>query len=293
MAAFDNMTVCMERDRVADMKTILVDDESLGLSPFEQACREAKGIELVGKFYSGEEALLYAGSHRVEFALMDIKLNGIMDGIELGKQLKRLHPDMILIYVTSYSKYIVEALRIKADYCIMKPYDENDIMDAFKRVKLLSMRLRRKTRVVTFGHFEVYVDRRPVYFRNGKAKELFAFCIHREGASVTMEEAIDILWPDRPYDERVKRLYRKAVGAVQEALADYGVEDTFINKRGSCYVERDKIECDLYQFLEEGSLSISAREFLDMGYLADYSWAECRNAHLMGRIPYDENIWIE
>ena len=59
-----------------------------------------------------------------------------------------------------------------------------------------------------------------------------------------MEQVVDELWPDRPYDEKVKRLYRKAIGAIQDVLEEHGLSEAFVNKRGSCHVEREKIECD-------------------------------------------------
>lgn len=260
------------------MKTIIVDDELWATEYFEQECRGLLDIEVIGKFDNGEDALEFAKTHFIEFALMDIMLPGI-NGIELGAELKKLQPDMILIYLTGHSRFVVDALRIKADYCIMKPYDRRDIYDAVMRVKLLSKRLQKRTRIVTYGRFEVYVDNRPVYFGNSKARELFALCVDREGAAVSMEEAIDVLWPERYYDDKVKRLYRKAVGAISSALEKFGITDVFENKRASCHIVRDNVECDLYHFLEDRTLLPEQKEILlNLGYMVDYSWAEIRNS---------------
>ena len=261
------------------MKTILVDDELFSMKQFEQECRELKEIELVGKFDNAEDALAYAKSHKVEFALMDICLPG-MNGIELGCELKKINPDIILIYVTGYSRYVVDAMKMKADYCIMKPYDKADIADALMRVKLLSKRFQKRVRIVTFGRFEVYIDDKLLYFSNGKAKELFAYCVDREGANVAMEEAIDILWPDRPYDDRVKRLYRKAIGAIQASQEAKGIKDVFVNNRGSCHIERKNVDCDLYHLLDGELSRLQQENILAAGYLTDYSWAEARNVKL-------------
>lgn len=257
------------------MKTILVDDQLLAMKQFEQECSELEEIELVGKFDNAEDALAYARENLVEFALMDICLPG-MNGIELGRELKKINPDIILIYVTGYSNYVIDTLKIKADYCIMKPYDRADIADAIMRAKLLANRFRKRMRVVAFGRFEVYVDEQPLYFGNSKARELFAYCVHREGASVTMEEAIDVLWPDRPYDDKVKRLYRKAVNAIQTTLEDLDLDNVFISNRGNCHVERKSMDCDLYRFSEGEMQETQKRMAVKLGYLVDYSWAEYR-----------------
>ncbi len=257
------------------MKTILVDDELVSLLHYEEICSNIQEIELVGKFDDAREALEFAKNNTVEFALMDIEMPE-MNGLELGKELKIINSEMVIIYVTGYSRYVTDALKIKADYFVIKPYDREDILDAVMRAKLLSKRLHKKVKVTTFGRFEVYLEDEPLYFGNTKAKELFALCVHREGANVSMEQAIDYLWPERPYDERVKRLYRKSIGAIQDVLNQYGVPEVFVSNRGSCHIVKERLDCDLYEFLENDHIPALCFQKARAGYMIDYLWAEER-----------------
>ena len=62
------------------MKVILVDDEPLSLNLFKWECGNMPGFEVVGFFDNSAEALAYAQSHPVDFALLDIdmpEMNGI------------------------------------------------------------------------------------------------------------------------------------------------------------------------------------------------------------------------
>ena len=243
------------------MDTIVVDDELLSMEQFEEECRGIPEINVVGKFDNPEDALTYAKSNRVDFALLDVEM-----------------PHMILIYVTGYTQYVVDVMKIKADYCIMKPYDEKDIKDAIERAKLLSKRQEKRVRVQMFGRFDVFVDDKVLHFQNKKSKELLALCMDHKGGIVTMEEATDKLWPDRPYDERVKRLYRKAIGSVQEVLEEAGINGFFESGRGSCHVHIGDIQCDYYTYL---SNPVQYEDLFQEEYLFDYEWGEETLAQLM------------
>lgn len=252
------------------MDTIVVDDELLAMEQFEEECKGIPEINVVGKFDNPQDALAYARQHRVDFALLDVEMPR-MNGLELGQELKRLHPYIILIYVTGYTRYVVDVMKIKADYCIMKPYDEKDIKDAVDRARLLSRRQENKVRVTMFGRFDVFVDDRVLLFQNKKSKELLALCFDHKGGMVSMEEAIDKLWPDREYDERVKRLYRKAVSSIQEVLEEAGIREIFAAYRGKCHVSIENVDCDYYTYLKDPEQN---RELFCGEYLFDYEWGE-------------------
>ena len=87
---------------------------------------------------------------------------------------------------------------MKADFYIFKPYSSKDIEDAIYRARLLAVRQRKRIAVRTFGRFDVFAAGRPICFKNAKSKELLALCVDRRGGEVMMDEAIDMLWPERP-----------------------------------------------------------------------------------------------
>lgn len=100
----------------------------------------------------------------------------------------------------------------------------------------------------TFGRFDVFVAATLIHFPNAKSKELLALCVDRRGSGVTMEEAIGLLWPDTPYDEKAKRRYRKAIMMLHHTLNMHGIPDIFVSKRGQCYIRPEKILCDYYNY---------------------------------------------
>lgn len=264
------------------MKTILVDDEYIILKQLENYLKNYEEIDLKEVFTSPSKALEYAKDHEIDFAVLDVEMPGI-GGIHLGKELRKLYPDMILIYVTGYRDYLKEAIfDVKADYYIVKPYNEADIKDMVQRAVLLSGRLKRKVRFETFGRFNVFIDGELIHFSNAKAKELLALCIDHEGGYVSMEEAIDKLWSDRPFDEKTKNLYRKAVSYCKRLFIHYGCDNILQNRRGYCFVKKQKVNCDLFD--QEGRQTNT----FEGNYMEDYEWAREKEAMLTMKYLYHE-----
>lgn len=260
------------------MRTIVVDDEELSMRQFEIECAQEREIELVGSFTNPLAALDYAALNPVDFALLDVEMPE-MNGIELGKRLRAINRDMIIIFVSGYSDYVLDALKMKSDYYVFKPYSREDIMDALKRAKLLSKGRQKRIFIRTFGRFDVFIDQELVKFQNAKSKELLALCVDRMGGEVTMEEAIDKLWPEKDYDSRVKALYRKAVIGLRAVFEGHGISGGFCSHRGGCYLERNQVECDYYEYLRDRENETYQYEG---EYMFDYSWAEGTNARLAG-----------
>ena len=252
------------------LRTILVDDEPWCMEQFEMECTDTN-IELLGKFESAKEALGYVGEHGVDLAFLDVEMPE-MSGIILGKKLRKIRPDIIVIYISGYEKYLSDAiLDVKADYYLLKPYSHQDIADVLDRARLLSGRLRKRVSVHTFGVFDLFVDGQLVEFTNQKSKELFALCIDNGGGEVMMKEVVELLWEGRQYDERVKGLYRKAVIYLRMILKEYGVEYIFGSKRGSCHVNREEISCDYFDVLDGKNIKDT---LFDGRYMMNYSWGE-------------------
>ncbi len=76
-------------------------------------------LESLEKAKSCKEAL-------PNFVLVDIELPDI-DGIELGKKIKELYPELCLVFITSYVEYAVKGYEAKADRYLLKPIKLEDI----------------------------------------------------------------------------------------------------------------------------------------------------------------------
>lgn len=257
------------------MKTILVDDECIVLKQLRREIEEDICIDLIGSFTLPSKALEFAKDHKIDFAVLDIGMPGI-GGMEFGKKLRNLCPGIVLIYVTGYREYMKDTgFEVKAYFYVMTPYSHEKIEDMIQRAVLMSGRSMKRVKFRTFGRFDVFIDGNLIHFSNAKAKELLARCVDHEGGNVHMEEAVDKLWENRRYDEKTKNLYRKAVSYCHRLLEQYGCGEVFVSERGSCHIDKKRVECDYFQYLRDRSVRFEDE------YMIDYEWARVTEARLV------------
>lgn len=258
------------------MKTIIIDDDKVAVDVFRQYTKDVECIEIIGAFSDGAGALSFARKHRVDLVVLDVKIKG-MDGIELGKILRAVFPEILLMYTTCYEEYAIEAVKLHAAAYLLKPYTKEELQYDIQTAKLLSKRGKDRIFIRTFGYFDVFVDNKPIMFRSGKAKELLALLVDRQGGTVNTEQIICALWEDRPNDEATQNLCSKTTKALKNELQEYGIEDLLIINRSMKRVDTEYFTCDLYELLEEDE---KAKKRFVGDYMLEYSWAEERMAGL-------------
>ena len=251
------------------MKTILVDDMLLDLQLFELKCADMPDFEIVGKFTNPDQAIAYAAGHVVDFALLDIDMPG-MNGMELAQRLRQIRRDIIIVFATAHPKFAVDALRMKADYMIFKPFDREDIADVMERAKLLRRRPNKRLFFRTFGAFDMLVDGEPVRFRSAKAKELMALCLYRQGCPASIHEIVECMWGEETAGADSTG-YRRTIKELTDTLRDYAAEELLLRARGSLQLRLELVDSDYQRFLDGDPDAICQ---FQGSFLRQYSWAE-------------------
>lgn len=81
------------------LRVLIVEDEPIIAADLADRLTDM-GYEVAQQFSSGEEALTYVDQNELDLVLMDIKLEGKLDGIETAQKLQEKHPYPI-IYLSS------------------------------------------------------------------------------------------------------------------------------------------------------------------------------------------------
>ena len=253
-----------------EIKTILVDDEILAMRLFELECARFEDIRIIAKFESPVKAIAYAEEHDVDMAILDIEMPE-MNGIELGKELRKRRKDIILIFITAHTQYAMDVYQIHAPVYLEKPYSYEDLAYALETARLIKKSKIKTTFIRTFGYFDVYAGEQLVYFANKKSKELLAYLVDRQGNSVNNEQAIDILWEEATNDKKYQSKFRRVVKDLRDTLSQYGIGEILIEHPNCRAVDVGTFECDFYQWLEKNDESPCK---FNENYMAEYSWAE-------------------
>ncbi len=111
---------------MAETRILVVEDEVIVAEDIRRTLQN-QGYAVPSTVTSGEDAIKKAKENNPDLALMDIFLQGEMDGIETAKQMRSL--DIPVIYLTAYSdKKILERAKITEPFgYIIKPFKEREL----------------------------------------------------------------------------------------------------------------------------------------------------------------------
>ncbi len=110
-------------------RILVVEDEIIICEDIKKAL-QSSGFEISGIAHSGEKALSLLESNKVDLVLMDIVLNGRLNGIETAVIIKEQY-NIPVVFLTSYSDKITMKRAQEAYPCgyILKPFSEEEITD--------------------------------------------------------------------------------------------------------------------------------------------------------------------
>ena len=103
------------------MTILAVDNENLMLNRLCRHIKQIKPDSLVVSFKNPADALAYMENHTVDVVFLEMMLQKMM-GIELARQMQQINPHVNIIFTSSYSNYMYEAmLEIRCSGFIVKP----------------------------------------------------------------------------------------------------------------------------------------------------------------------------
>lgn len=116
-------------------KLALIDDDQIILRGLTRSIPwEKNGFAVAATAFDGEAGLAAIGRERPHVVITDIRMP-FMDGLELTEAIKEKYPDVKIILMTSYDEfeYAQKALKLKVFDFVLKPVDNDKLLDVAKR----------------------------------------------------------------------------------------------------------------------------------------------------------------
>ena len=258
------------------MLIFVIDDERPLLAGEERTIREVVPDAKMLCFNDAEDAMAAVTEHgeKPDIVFCDIEMPG-MTGLEFAVKLKKTAPDARIIFVTGFSKYAIEAFKVKAHGYLLKPLTADAVREELSSLpesyKAADPMQTDKLQVRCFGHFEVFWHGEPLLFQRKQTKELLAFLVDCEGKACTSEEISAALWENETDRSAAAQRIRNLVSDLKQTLHSIGMDRLLIRSRRQLAIRRDCLECDYYRMLAGDVSELNA---FRGEYMVDYSWAE-------------------
>ena len=248
------------------MIAIAVDDEILMLGALESAIKASPDVESVYRFSGCEEALSFVKENSLDVAFLDINMRG-MGGLALAEKILAVRPDCKIVFCTGYEEYAIPAFKLHASGYLMKPISAEDVQVEIDNIKGVRQKEKPLT-VKCFGNFEVYAHNEKLTFKRLKTKELFAFLVDRNGASMTAKQICAVLFPDDLDDGKNAAYLRQLVLDLKNTLKSVGAEGVLCHETPCYRIDTSLLKCDYISYRETGKPEFHGE------YMTQYSWAE-------------------
>ncbi|HXY75387.1 MAG TPA: LytTR family DNA-binding domain-containing protein [Steroidobacteraceae bacterium] len=115
------------------MEVIIVDDEPAARRTVRECCEREVDLRVVGEFGDSRAALEAIRNRPPDVLFLDIQMDS-MTGMALARA---LDPEMlpIIVFVTAYDHYALEAFEVSAVDYLLKPFDDARFAAAMARVR--------------------------------------------------------------------------------------------------------------------------------------------------------------
>ncbi len=115
------------------MNVVIVDDEPAGRRSIRECCELETDLTIIGEFGDGPTALEAMKRRPPDLLFLDIQMDS-MTGLDLARS---LDPEALplIVFVTAYDNYAIEAFEVNAIDYLLKPFDEDRFRATLARVR--------------------------------------------------------------------------------------------------------------------------------------------------------------
>ncbi|MCQ2399037.1 MAG: response regulator, partial [Clostridia bacterium] len=204
-------------------------------------------------------------------AFLDVRMPRI-SGLEMAKLLKRINPNVNVIFVTGFDEFSVDAFSLRASGYLMKPVMVSDVKREIDNLRNPVVDGKRsRIEVQTFGKFEVFVNGKPIEFSRKPSKEALAYLVDLKGAVASAKDISSVIFEDSAYTRSMQSYMSIIMRQLGESLQKAGIAHILLKTSNGYAIDVNAVHCDAYDYLS-GEPSAINKFFGE--YMSQYSWSE-------------------
>jgi two-component system LytT family response regulator len=121
------------------LRTLIVDDEPIARKVLREELGSFDDVEIIGEADNGASALEKISADQPDLVLLDLQMP-VMGGLEVVRNLKRGTHMPVIVIVTAYDKYALQAFEAGAIDYLLKPVGPDRLAEAVERAKRFTER---------------------------------------------------------------------------------------------------------------------------------------------------------
>ncbi len=116
-------------------RVVVADDQNISRGFFEMYVRAANEYELLAGLRTARDAVKFVDEHETDLLILDVMMQDGIDGLSAAEIIKKDHPEVKIILVTSASEtnWEEKARNIGVESFWYKEYDEHGLLDMMNR----------------------------------------------------------------------------------------------------------------------------------------------------------------
>ncbi|HUO31039.1 MAG TPA: LytTR family DNA-binding domain-containing protein [Bryobacteraceae bacterium] len=116
------------------LKTLIVDDEPIARKVLREELDSIPDVEIVGEADDGPTALQNIAAHQPDLVLLDLQMPA-MGGLDVMRNLKGERRAPVVVMVTAYDNYALQAFDAGAVDYLLKPVSRQRLTEAIERAR--------------------------------------------------------------------------------------------------------------------------------------------------------------
>ena len=255
------------------MRVLAVEDEPVLLKQLTKRISEALPEAEIVAFDNAADAIAALHQGVIHIAFLDIAI-GNMTGVDLARCVKDAYPQCDIVFTTGYSEYAPKAFELGASDYLMKPVTAKKIEHALSQLRYTKLKgsLVQGLYIQCFGDFEVFYDGEPVQSFTKRSKELLAYLVNKAGILCPISEIRNAIFKDS--SDSYIRVAKKDLVRI---FSDIGQADILVKGWGVLGIDRKKVQCDYFDYLDGKPSAINLYKGV---YMSQYDWAQRNNRFL-------------